>query len=238
MRQFNIFFYSAMIFLIISCGDKIHEIDNEQFIPDTNQAWSKEDYKFLEEESKLNLDEKFAKARTLNDEGVTLLESSYPYPKGSTVKDSLLFEALNRFDKAINEHKDYYYSYYNKANVLIALKRYDAALKTLEELLKVKENYPVALFHIGMIYEKSGNRGKAHQYYKIALKGYEEKLKSPIATQQDSLEKDQVLLFVEGKEKTLERINGLLLKDPQNVDLMIAKKEIEKFDRNKFFENF
>ncbi len=87
------------------------------------------------------------------------------------------------------------------------LGKYDASIKTLEELLKVKEDYPEAIFLMGLIYEKTGNMDKAKQKYKSALKAYEDYLKTSMATEQDKTNMDLVLLFIEGKEKALTRIN-------------------------------
>ena len=233
------FLLCVLMIFIVSCGDNSQEVETDEkqnTATSENQVWSKEEIDQFEKEREL--DEENAKARALNDKGVRLLQMSQPYPKGSPIKDSLLNEALNNLNKAIGEQRNYHHAYYNKANVLIAMKKYDAALKAIEELLQVKKNDPGTFLLMGMIYEKSGNMGKAQQQYERTPKAYEEKLKTPMATLQDSLEKDQVLLFLEGKEKALKRINERLKKDPQNVDLLIAKQSIEQFDREEYFKNF
>jgi len=238
MIQIRFFLILILTIFIASCGDHTQEVVKKQNTIDTNRVWSHYVDDDIERNIELEIGEEYAEARKLNNNGVRLLELSYPYPNGSLIKDSLLNEALNNFNKAINEKKDYYRAYYNYAIVLVAKKQYDAALHALEELLEVQESDPGTFLLMGMLYEKSGNVGIAEQQYERALKAYDEKLKTPMTSFQDSLDKDQVLLFLEGKENALERINARLKKDPQNVDLLMAKQSIEQFDREEYFRNF
>ena len=218
-----------MIFLVTSCGNQMKDVDKKQDNKFTNQ---------VEEFTRLHTDRKNRNVFDLNDMSVKLMEQSLHYKKDSYVRDSLLNEALSYSNAAIEKKEDFYYAYLNKANILKSLGEYDAAIKTLEELLKVKEDYPEAIFVMGLIYEKTGNIDKAKQKYSSALKAYDDYLKTPMATEQDKTNKDLVLLFIEGKEKALTRIKEEIKEDPENSNLLINKQIIEQFDRVEYFKDF
>jgi len=218
-----------MIFLVTSCGNQTKEVDKKQGNKFTNQ---------VEAHTKLHTDRKNGDAFVLNDMAVKLMEQSLRYEKDSFDRDSLLNEALSYSNEALEKKADFYYAYLNKANILKELGKYDASIKTLEELLKVKENYPEAIFLMGLIYEKTGNMDKAKQKYKSALKAYNDYLKTPMATEQDKTNKELVLLFIEGKEKSLTRINEQIKENPENSNLLINKQIIERFNRVEYFKNF
>ena len=218
-----------MMFLITSCGNQTKDIDRKQDNKFTNQ---------VEAHTKLHTDRKNGNVFVLNDMAVKLMEQGLRYEKSSYVRDSLLNEALIYSNIAIEKKKDFYYAYLNKANILKGLGKYDAAIKTLKELLKVKEDYPEAIFIMGLIYEKTGNMEKAKQEYKSALKSYENYLKTPMATEQDKINKDLVLLFLERKENSLKRINEQIKENPDNSNLLIDKQIIEKFNRVEYFKDF
>lgn len=63
-------------------------------------------------------------------------------------------------------------------------------------------------------------------------------LKSPLSTARDEMNKDFVLLFLEGKEKTLQRINQKLKEDPGNTSLLMDKSIIEDFNQKEFISSF
>lgn len=52
------------------------------------------------------------------------------------------------------------------------------------------------------------------------------------------MNKDYVLLFLEGKEKALERINQKLKENPESTSLLTDKKIIEQFNREEFINSF
>jgi len=217
------------MFLVTSCGNQTKNVDNKQSNKFTHQA---------EAYTKLHPDKKNRDVVILNDMAVKLMEQGLRYKKGSHVRDSLLIEALSYSNAVLVKKEDFYYAYLNKANILKGLGKYDAAIKTLEELLKIKENYPEAIFIMGLIYEKTGNLYKAKQKYKSALKAYKDYLKTPMATEQDKINKDLVLLFIEGKEKSLQRINKQIKENPEDSNLLIDKQIIERFNRAAYFKNF
>ena len=218
-----------MVFLVTSCDNQTKEAGKKQDNKFTNQ---------VEAHTKLHTDRKNGDVFVLNDMAVKLMEQSLRYEKGSFDRDSLLNEALSYSNEALEKKADFYYAYLNKANILKELGKYNASLKTLEELLKVKEDYPEAIFLMGLIYEKTGNMDKAKQKYKSALKAYKDYLKTPMATEQDKINKDLVLLFLEGKEKALARINEQIKENPENSNLLINKQIIEQFNRTEYFKNF
>jgi len=218
-----------MMFLVTSCSNQTKDVDKKHHDKFTNQT---------EVHTKLHTDRKNGDVFVLNDMSVRLMGQSLRYEKGSYVRDSLLKEALSYSNAALEKKEDFYYAYLNKANILKGLGKYDAAIKTLEELLKVKEDYPEAIFIMGLIYEKTGNMDKAKQKYKSALKAYEDYLKTPMVTEQDKTNKDLVLLFIEGKGKALTRINEQIKESPENSNLLINKQIIEQFNRVEYFKDF
>ena len=120
--------------------------------------------------------------------------------------------------------------------MLRGLRQYEESIKPLHELLSRKK-YPEAIFTLGLLYEKVGKQDLADKKYREAYEAYEEYLKSPLATERDEMNKDYVLLFLEGKEKVLKDINQKLKKEPGNTSLLIDKDIIEQFNRQEFIES-
>ncbi len=173
----------------------------------------------------------------LNDNAVKLLQESQQNNYNLQRKETLLKEALTYLNTAIQKDSSFYYAYLNQSAVYRGLGQYDKAIKSLKELLSRKK-HPQAIFVLGLIYEKQGKQKLAHQKYKDAYNAYLEYMKSPLSTAGDEVNKDYVLLFLEGKEKVLERINLKLKKDPKNIDLLIDKSIIERFNREEFIRSF
>lgn len=152
-------------------------------------------------------------------------------------KDTLLKEALVILDYAIKTDSGFTDAYLNKSAVYRELNQYDMALSTLEDLLQIKNN-PEAIFLVGLIYEKQGNLDRAQSHYNEALKAYDVYLKTPLATARDEMNRDNVLLFLEGKEEVLDRINEELSRSPGNTTLLADKQSVQQFNRERFFEDF
>jgi len=152
-------------------------------------------------------------------------------------KDTLLNEALAALNYAIKIDSGFTDAYLNKSTVYRELNQYDMALATLEDLLQIKKN-PEAIFLIGLISEKQGNLDRAQNQYNEALKAYDVYLKTPLATARDEMNRDYVLLFLEGKEEMLDRINKELSRSPGNTSLLADKQSIQQFNREEFFANF
>ncbi len=145
-------------------------------------------------------------------------------------------EALNYLNLAIALDRNFYDAYLNKSSTLRGLGKYQEAIIPLKELLR-RKNYPEGIFMLGLLYEKTGNEDLAKELYKKAVEAYEKRLKTPLATVRDEINKEYVLLFLEGKEKSLQRINQRLEEDPNNRDLKDSKEIIEEFDKEKFINS-
>jgi hypothetical protein len=59
-----------------------------------------------------------------------------------------------------------------------------------------------------------------------------------LATARDEMNRDYVLLFLEGKEEMLDRINKELVRSPGNTSLLADKQNVQQFNREEFFEDF
>ncbi len=172
----------------------------------------------------------------LNNKAVKLLQESQQDNYNLKRKDTLLREALTNLNMAIKRDSNYYNAYLNKYAVYCEMRQYKKAITTLEELL-TREEYPDAIFFIGLMYEKQGNQKLANQKYKDAYDAYLEQMRTPFSTAKDEMKMYHVLLFLEGKEKVLERINIKLKDNPENTNLLAYKRLVEQFNREEFISN-
>ena len=92
-----------------------------------------------------------------------------------------------------------------------------------------------------MIFLQNSNSRKldrAQNHYNEALKAYDVYLRTPLATARDEMNRDYALLFLEGKEEMLDRINKELVRSPGNTSLLADKQNVQQFNREEFFEDF
>lgn len=226
MKNIGLFFL-AVVLICFSCKNtNTKESQTEQIQRESNTK----DLSFYTDTSNLDI-------FVLNDKAVKLLQKSQNSNYNLQRKDSLLKEALVYLDLAIKKDSNFYNAYLNKSAVYRGLGQYDNAIKALDELLHRKK-YPEAIFVLGLINEKQGNQKLANQKYKEAYDAYLEYVKSPLSTARDEMNKDYVLLFLEGKEKALQRINQKLKEDPGNTSLLTDKSIIEQFNREEFISSF
>jgi len=220
-------FYLAVVLICFSCkNSNTKESQTEQI---QRESYTK-DLSFYTDTSNLDI-------FILNDKAVKLLQKSQNSNYNLQRKDSLLKEALVYLELAIKKDSNFYNAYLNKSAVYRGLGQYDSAINALDELLHRKK-YPEAIFVLGLINEKQGNQKLANQKYKEAYDAYLEYVKSPLSTTRDEMNKDYVLLFLEGKEKALQRINQKLKEDPGNTSLLTDKSIIEQFNRDEFISSF
>ena len=172
----------------------------------------------------------------LNDMAVQLLQKSQRYKKDMYFKDSLLREALKYVNLALEKDSNFYNAYLNKSAVLRGFGQYEESIEPLQELLS-RKIFPEAIFTLGLLYEKIGKQDLADKNYREAYIAYGDYLKTPISTERDKMNKDYILLFLEGKEKVLKDINEKIKNDPNNTSLLIDKKIIEEFNREEFIAN-
>lgn len=226
MKYIGLFFL-AVVLICFSCKNtNTKESQTEQIQRESNTK----DLSFYTDTSNLDI-------FVLNDKAVKLLQKSQNSNYNLQRKDSLLKEALVYLDLAIKKDSNFYNAYLNKSAVYRGLGQYDNAIKALDELLHRKK-YPEAIFVLGLINEKQGNQKLANQKFKEAYDAYIEYEKSPLSTARDEMNKDYVLLFLEGKEKALQRINQKLKEDPGNTSLLTDKSIIEQFNREEFISSF
>lgn len=215
-----------MVFLLLSnfyCSKN----DNEK-IENTNQEITNELSFYTKKEN--------SKILILNDNAVKLLQDSEKVKNMPTVRDSLLNVALLYLNKAIMIDSTFYNAFLNKSTVLMKLGEYEKAVECLEKILSYK-NIPEAYFIIGLIYEKIGKNEQAKVNYRKALNLYDNYINSPLSTARDKLNREYVLLLLEGKEKLLKRINKQLEKDPDNPTLLFNKSIILEFNRKTFINS-
>jgi len=172
----------------------------------------------------------------LNDSAVRIIQKTKK-ESNKILKDSLLNQALKYLDLALQMDSNFYSLYLNKSTVLWKLGESEKSIKILQDLLRRKK-HPEALFTLGLIYEKLGNKNLAEIKFKEAYMAYEEYNESPLATERDILNREYALLFWKGKVCVLKEINNKLKKDPDNPSLLIDKQTIENFDRKSFFNNY
>lgn len=226
MRNMGLLFL-AVLLICFSCKNKNTK---ENQIEKAQRESNTKDLSFYTDTSNLDI-------FVLNDNAVKLLQKSQQNNYDLQRKDTLLKEALTYLNIAIQRDSNFYNAYLNKSAVYRELGQYDKAIKTLEELLS-RKNYPEAIFVLGLMYEKQGKQKLANQKYKDAYDAYLEYMKSPLSTARDEMNKDYVLLFLEGKEKVLERINLKLKENPGNTTLLTDKSIIEQFNREEFISSF
>lgn len=85
--------------------------------------------------------------------------------------------ALEDFEECLKYDDDKKISLYGKTCVLYELKRYDKALKVIEEILEIDSKYKDAIYKRGSIYHKQGNTEAACKDWKLAIEyGYTESI--------------------------------------------------------------
>ena len=144
---------------------------------------------------------------------------------------------MNDLTKVIQIDSNFYVAYINKATILRRLGKYKESIEVQQVLLKRKKT-PEEIFGLGVTYEKSGNLKLANEKYKEALAEYDKYLKTPRATSQDMINKQFLMIFIQGKDKVLKQINSQLKKNPDNTELLMNKIIIEEFNRREFVSSF
>lgn len=71
-------------------------------------------------------------------------------------------KSVELFKKAIELRPDFYEAHYNLAQILMSIEKNDDALKSLEEIAKLKPQDSETFYNLGKIYYKKGYLSKAH----------------------------------------------------------------------------
>ncbi len=218
-----------VVAIVISCNtkqEKTSTTDSYYYSPDDT----------ITDELSFYTDEKNRDLLMLNDNAVKVLQN-IDRIIDVKMKDSLLNKALDDIHEAIQKDSNFYNAYLNKAALLRHLGKYEESVAALQELLN-RKSYPEAIFVLGITYEKLGNLQLANEKYKEAFSEFNKRLKTPAATVRDESNQQFLLIFIEGKEKALKKINEEIKKNPGNTELLINKSIIEEFNRQEFIENF
>ncbi len=75
-------------------------------------------------------------------------------------------KSIEYFTKALEIKPDFYEAHYNLAQILMSLNKNDEALKSLEEIHKLKPSDSENLYNLGKTYFKNGQLSKANEYLK------------------------------------------------------------------------
>ena len=75
-------------------------------------------------------------------------------------------KSIDYFEKAIKLKPDFYEAHYNLAQILMSISKNDEALKSLEEIAKIKPEDPENLYNLGKTYYKKGYLSKSYECLK------------------------------------------------------------------------
>lgn len=151
-------------------------------------------------------------------------------------EDSLLEVAKEILTKIVNEKKYFYKAHINLATILIRQKNYDEAETVLKNLLGIIE-YPTCVFYLGILLEKKNEIDQATEKYKRALFLYNEYFKTYLSGGLVDQEREMILLLLEGKEKSIKRVQEQIKSTPDDTPLL-DEEFLTDFDRKKFIEDF
>lgn len=131
-------------------------------------------------------------------------------------------EAIKLLDKAMHLDTTYYMAYLNKAVILTRLGKYNEAINIYRQIVtNIKPEYPEALTMLGMLYDKTGEKSTAEEYYEKAIQKYSDRIKK----NEDVM--DMVnrahLIYILDKQKGLNEIDSLIKVYPKNDELPMYK---------------
>lgn len=170
-----------------------------------------------------------SKSIELNNHAVEIFAKS----NGDKVR---LKEALVILDDAIKFDTSYYLAYQNKANVLCKLKKYDAAIKTLEKVIRLHKNSAEVLALQGFILEKSGKKKEATAKYQASFTAYERLIKESPNKVEYQVNQAFLLFFLVNKEASQKRIEEILKKYPENKSAKAILSLLNIFDRKQYLD--
>ncbi len=241
----------GLVLLILACKNNGNSnLDNEIKTTNSNtqldsilQIFNKIDRnkELLVSTKTEDLNEEFSiNAKNLNNKAIEL----YSGVSGEAVtsKDSLNFEsALRMLNKAINIDPQYYLAYANKATILSMLKRYNEAIETIEQIIKIRPDYAEGIAGQGFLYEKIGDNKKATEKYNCAIDAYIRRLNDPCKIKKKvNIQADIafMLLFTSGKETATQLIDTIVARNPDNKVANYMKENILSFNRKEFIKSY
>lgn len=151
--------------------------------------------------------------------------------------DSVFLDvALLYLDRAIELNSVVVTAYQNKYNIVASFGRYREALKLMQKINSLSENFAYGYLSQGLIYEKLNNLDSANYCYKKAYDLYtlSIKIKPDI---NDLIHRVIVLELINQKDLASKELDRIILKYPDNKFAKAFKVEfINKFDRGKFID--
>ena len=102
-------------------------------------------------------------------------------------------KSIDYFEKAIKLKSDFYEAHYNLAQILMSINKNEEALKSLEEIAKIKPDDPENLYNLGKTYYKKGLLSKSYESLK--------------AISVNSPQYDSAKLLIEKIEKRQDELN-------------------------------
>jgi tetratricopeptide (TPR) repeat protein len=245
------FIYTVLIFCLLSCNNHNNSQKNKKSkdIATVIKNYKKENaIKALSPDKDIMSEEVLIfqkKQKKINPQAIKLSNKavelfSYARTKLLAEKKILFDSTLKLLDRAIQIDSAYYLAYANKANVFIAQKKYKKAIKVLKKSVKVRENYAEGLMLQGFLYEKINMLDKANSTYIEAIEAYKARLDTTFKTKNRvNIQIDIAFMFmlIEGKQKALQFIDQIILRNPENEMALFMKENIKIFNREEFIKS-
>lgn len=209
-------FLLLLIVVVLSCNDR--EKKNQQSIgmltykPDSNA---------------LQLNNKAS--RLMGDAGYTVDDS---------LRNLLYDSAVIYLSHAIEIDSLYLLAYTSKAQALQRKGSLSQALEVLYKVQIIKPDLAEAIMGQGFLLEKMGNMELADEKYRQALKAYEKRLENDPKSDKVLSDIAFLYIFLEDRNRALDEIRDLILKNPDSEQLKMMEGVIKDFDRTKFIQEY
>ena len=144
-------------------------------------------------------------------------------------------KSINYFQKALDLNPEFYEAHYNLSQILMSVNRNDEAIKSLEEIAKLKPNDSENLYNLGKVYYKKGYLQKSYENLKkIAVNDAQydsaKLLISKIEARQNELNLEEkinqhhIVVDIQGKAQSVElgefqAPSGVVADDSGNIYL-------------------
>jgi len=126
--------------------------------------------------------------------------------------------------------------YTTKFNILLRSKKYNEALKVLEQMHQIEPNNAEAYSFQGYINDKLGKDSLALIYYKNGLKACKYRADKKIEEFKNKVNIAFLKHFTEGKVASIAYIDSLAVRHPGNGFIQDQKEFIKNFDKQLFLE--
>ncbi len=96
-------------------------------------------------------------------------------------KAELLSQAIGEFKKAIESKPDFEVAYNMLGHCYIEKGQWESSLKNLNQAIKLRSDYPAALYNRGHVYQRLSVGRRDHEFVDKAIADYKAALKSELA---------------------------------------------------------